>query len=194
MKKIYCNIFNSLFISLILPLSTANAQRVEIVGETDCFGVYSETCGWGDYGDNGGGDVGWTRPGSEGGGGGGEAPGSNNDNWTNNDGTKGKAQVNRYVAGCLREALFLADIQSNAAAGFPQGIVLFENKDPAFEGEYWVKYAADLITHRYNAVTKQTVELRSEVHYMYNRATEQVAQVKFKTSFEWACEGIPIRH
>lgn len=189
-----------LFFVCILPLTNANAQRpIEIVGDMDCNGVYSESCGWGDSGGGGGNYGGYPpgeAPGSGGGaGGGGGIPPMGPDEVIFNDGSKGKAQVNRFSAGCLRESVFLAQVQSFALAQQPMGQVIMESvKDPAYSSEYWVKYSVDHVLHKYDAATKVTTELYMEAHYMYNRATGQANQLKLKNSFEWGCVGIPVKH
>lgn len=176
------------FLAFSSPYINAYAQStVEIVGEVDCDGVYSETCGWGP-----GGSGGENPPGGSDSGGGGDGAGSNGP-YTYDDGTRGDKPIhNRLAGGCQREALFMEEVTMNATYGQPMGTVIIDRpfKDPLYSGDGWVKMAAD---RYYSTGTPQSGFTRfyTHVHFMYNKLTWQVSQLKLKTSFEYGCKGFP---
>lgn len=147
----------------------------------DCVGIYSEGCGWAPFEGAGGGG---------GGGGGGYAPAPG----IYDDGTRGTPSVNRYSPGCPREAQYMNEVQSFGHVGAPPGIVIVEKPgDRFYNNGQWVKMQADRIYHSTKTPSEIGTRWRTTIHYMYNVETNQVEQLKLKTSFELGCIGTPFQ-
>lgn len=122
-------------------------------------------------------------------------PGSGVSNTTyaagNNDGTTGtEPKFNRTAPGCQREGYFWLETKSYAEAGNPPGVVIMNTfQDPLYEGPGWVKIQNDRIYHEWQQGWTYIRVYRTQIHYMYNVNTKQVAQMKFKNSFAYGCEG-----
>jgi hypothetical protein len=142
-------------------------------------------CGWGDIGEGVGGGGG----GRANGGGGGN---NNNGGGAGGDGSTGKSETFNRPPGCLRESLFAAQVVSTiAATGSPVGDFLsIPITDPNFSDGQWFKYQTSQYNSNWSAQTNTTYRSKMVIHYMFNVATKQVFQVKFKTSYQYGCVGI----
>jgi hypothetical protein len=64
--------------------------------------------------------------------------------------------------------------------------------DPIYAGGDWVKYETEVIMRNSSNVPGSvTIRKQIRIHYFFNHATKQVAQVKLKNSYESGCIGIP---
>jgi RHS repeat-associated protein len=84
------------------------------------------------------------------------------DGWDKKDGYRGKLTP-------LERQMIAGEIKSNPQAG-EKIINAAEIKDPRFQGGNWAKYETKV----------QVRGTRNTVHYMYNDATGEVAQIKLK--------------
>jgi len=165
------------------PPSTNNVKVVYVPGSPDCTGIFSDYCGW----------VGWGGDPligdyyAEGGVGGGSSSSYNGD-----DGTMGVSSTqNRTEPGCLREKLAMEQASSLNGSPQPMGTQLpLTLLDPAYQSPGWAKYSIVQYYRQWDRNSNSTYEWKTEVHYMYNSNTYQVAQVKMKQSFEYGCTGI----
>ncbi|MDO8033564.1 hypothetical protein O3297_09060 [Janthinobacterium sp. SUN128] len=175
--------------SLLSNSSYATDGVVLVEGHVECTGVYSQRCGWGDFSGNEGGNENGGGGGGGSGGGGGGGFGSGNVN----DGTIGTAMDNnRFVPGCLDESYVIADVIATVnLTGMPVGTyVPLDLKDKLYDNGEWEKWEYNRISDSWKKPDPYTIQKRIRVHYMINRATGAIAQVKLKNSYQSGCEGV----
>ncbi|MDQ1813066.1 hypothetical protein RBA41_07080 [Massilia sp. CCM 9210] len=177
-------------LSSVIAPALAQDPIVIIHGDRECMGWYTK-CeiidGGGGRGGGGRGSGGYDD--NEGGGGGGGGGYVSN----NNDGTTGVAlDKNRFQPGCLGEQIFVeSTLQSVILNGQPVGTpVDLELGDPLYNNGEWEKFQTETIQRSTRKGDPYTMAKRIRIHYMYNHVTNQVAQVKFKNSYQFGCEGI----
>jgi hypothetical protein len=128
--------------------------------------------------------------------------GGHSGSFWHDDGTRGWGDIEwpkpaRTQPGCVAEQLFMAAIAVDIANTHgPVGTFIpLDLQDDRYKDGNWRKYEVHSgITHQitndnrrgHNFVTKK----RIVVHYMYNIATQQVDQMKFKNSYEAGCLGV----
>lgn len=162
--------------------STTSIHVVYVPGSPDCEGIFSDYCGWGSWGGDPY-DGNYYADGEVGGGSSTSYP---------DDGSTGKEmKYNRTVPGCYREYLAMVEAQSQQGSSNPLGIRLpLTINDPAYPEPGWIKISIPHYESRWDRNTNQTLEWRTEVHYLYNTNSFNVAQVKMKQSYEYGCAGI----
>ena len=63
--------------------------------------------------------------------------------------------------------------------------------DPAFSDPGWVKYDYNVINRERIGQSPNITRYSVHIHYMYNTQTGAVAQVRFKSTMQHACQGVP---
>lgn len=103
---------------------------------------------------------------------------------------------NRFIPGCKQEALWLGmTLRDVTASGnFVGTQVPIVVTDPYYPDGQWIKIQAlGVIQDRSSNDPNYMMERKINIHYMYNVATHQVHQIKFKNSWESGCVGFKVR-
>lgn len=181
-----CFISVVFFLAIFSNFSYAGDKVVYVNGQVDCSDHYSERCGWGNLGDNGGVDEG-------GGGGGGGTGGGGGGSSNTDDGTTGTTMdFNRFNPGCLGEVLAIADLVAKVnVTGAPVGIyVPLTLGDPAYDNGEWEKWETNVILDTWIKPDTFSMQKRIRIHYIFNKVTHATSQVKLKNSYQSGCKRV----
>lgn len=172
------------------PAVIQEVPRILVPGTPDCNGIMSDYCGWdfspfSDIWSNGAAPV--PRPGYGGGGGTGGITVTDYD-----DGSRGVEPIFNRQPGCLYEDMHLQEFSGLVADGLAGSIGRNLNltlHDPRYQGA-WEKRQFQVRRHRPDPTVFGVDRMYiHSIHYMYDRATGAIAQVKFVNSFEAGCIG-----
>lgn len=165
-------------------------DTVYVNGQIDCYGKMSARCGFDtDALESWATGVEVSSYDGEGGGGGGGVEVSESD-----DGSKGRTMDHRRQPGCAKEDLLLEQLttalKEDSSPGVYINVVI---GDPVYSGGNWELRQYNAHQHLLNPPNFLTKTIwQQNIHFMYNRVTAEVAQLKFVNSYEYGCKGIEV--